>query len=47
MFAMQAVADDSEGSIVHAVTNSLINMERAKPGSCEALIRKLLKLLSR
>ncbi|GLT69696.1 hypothetical protein SLA2020_418270 [Shorea laevis] len=42
----EAVADDSEGSVVHAVTNSLINMERAKPGSCEALIRKLLELLS-
>nr|XP_024922486.2 serine/threonine-protein kinase svkA isoform X4 [Ziziphus jujuba var. spinosa] len=40
-------ADDSEGSIVHAVANSLINMERLKPGSCEVLISRLLQRLSR
>nr|XP_024922484.2 serine/threonine-protein kinase svkA isoform X2 [Ziziphus jujuba var. spinosa] len=39
-------ADDSEGSIVHAVANSLINMERLKPGSCEVLISRLLQRLS-
>ncbi|KAF4367166.1 hypothetical protein CsatB_011580 [Cannabis sativa] len=39
-------ADDSEGPIVHAVANSLINMERLKPGSCEVLISRLLQRLS-
>ncbi|KAG4149669.1 hypothetical protein ERO13_D05G348300v2 [Gossypium hirsutum] len=42
----EVIADDSEGSVVRAVTNSLINMERAKPGSCEALVRKLLERLA-
>ncbi|XP_039061161.1 germinal center kinase 1-like [Hibiscus syriacus] len=42
----EVFSDDSEGSVVHAVTNSLINMEGAKPGSCEALIRKLLERLA-
>ncbi|KAF5730690.1 serine/threonine-protein kinase dst4 isoform X2 [Tripterygium wilfordii] len=42
----EAVADDSEGSAVHAVTNSLINMECMKPGSCEVLVNKLLQQLA-
>ncbi|XP_038691658.1 serine/threonine-protein kinase 24 isoform X3 [Tripterygium wilfordii] len=42
----EAVVDDSEGSTVKAVTNSLINMERMKPGSCEVLVSKLLQQLA-
>ncbi|XP_061984321.1 uncharacterized protein LOC133703723 isoform X1 [Populus nigra] len=42
----EAVADDSEGSVVHAVTNSLVNMERLKPGSCDVLVRSLLQRLA-
>ncbi|XP_022733493.1 germinal center kinase 1-like [Durio zibethinus] len=42
----EVIADDSEGSVVHAVTNSLVNMERTKPGSCEALVRRLLERLA-
>ncbi|XP_039013663.1 serine/threonine-protein kinase 25-like [Hibiscus syriacus] len=42
----EVFSDDSEGSVVRAVTNSLINMERTKPGSCEALVRKLLERLA-
>ncbi|XVF78563.1 hypothetical protein PTKIN_Ptkin14bG0144400 [Pterospermum kingtungense] len=42
----EVIADDSEGSVVRAVTNSLINMERTKPGSCEALVRRLLEQLA-
>ncbi|KAF2286043.1 hypothetical protein GH714_009891 [Hevea brasiliensis] len=42
----EVVADDSEGSVVHAVTNSLVNMERTKPGSAELLVRNLLQRLS-
>lgn len=32
---------------MQAVTGSLINMERVKPGSCEAFIVKLLEQLAR
>ncbi|XP_024437254.1 uncharacterized protein LOC18103373 isoform X5 [Populus trichocarpa] len=42
----EAVADDSEGSVVHAVTNSLVTMERLKPGSCDVLVRSLLQRLA-
>ncbi|KAL9383344.1 hypothetical protein Peur_023667 [Populus x canadensis] len=42
----EAVADDSEGSVVHAVTNSLVNMERLKPGSCDVMVRSLLQRLA-
>ncbi|GMJ13872.1 hypothetical protein like AT3G15220 [Hibiscus trionum] len=42
----EVVSDDSEGSVVHAVMNSLINMERTKPGSCEALVCKFLEQLA-
>lgn len=40
----EVVADDSEG--LRSVMNSLISMERMKPGSCEALIHKLLQRLA-
>ncbi|KAF9672778.1 hypothetical protein SADUNF_Sadunf11G0079600 [Salix dunnii] len=39
-------ADDSEGSVVHAVASSLVNMERIKPGSCDILVRSLLQRLA-
>ncbi|XP_022717154.1 serine/threonine-protein kinase 26-like isoform X3 [Durio zibethinus] len=42
----EVIADDSEGSVLRAVTNSLINMERTKPGSCEVLVRRLLERLA-
>ncbi|KAK9004911.1 hypothetical protein V6N11_042362 [Hibiscus sabdariffa] len=42
----EVLADDSEGSVVRAVTSSLINMEGAKPGSCEALVHRLLERLA-
>ncbi|KAK8527431.1 hypothetical protein V6N13_085260 [Hibiscus sabdariffa] len=42
----EVLAEDSEGSVVRAVTNSLINMEGANPGSCEALVRRLLERLA-
>ncbi|KAE8680131.1 Serine/threonine-protein kinase 24 [Hibiscus syriacus] len=42
----EVLADDSEGSVVRGVTSSLINMEGAKPGSCEALVRRLLERLA-
>ncbi|GMI85337.1 hypothetical protein like AT3G15220 [Hibiscus trionum] len=42
----EVMADDSEGSVTRAVTNSLIHMERTKPGSCEALVYKLLDRLA-
>ncbi|KAB2095752.1 hypothetical protein ES319_A01G061100v1 [Gossypium barbadense] len=42
----EVMPDDSEVSVVRAVTNSLIKMEGAKPGSCEALVRRLLERLA-
>ncbi|GLT72154.1 hypothetical protein SLA2020_441100 [Shorea laevis] len=42
----EAIADDPEGSVVRAVTNSLMNMERKKPGSCEGLVKSLLQQLA-
>ncbi|PON34146.1 Serine/threonine protein kinase [Parasponia andersonii] len=42
----EAIADDSEGTVVRAVANSLMNMERLKPGSCEVLVSRLLQRLS-
>ncbi|CAK7327763.1 unnamed protein product [Dovyalis caffra] len=42
----EAVADDSEGSVVRAVTNSFVNMERLNPGSCDIFIRSLLQQLA-
>jgi hypothetical protein len=44
---MQAIAEDPEGSVVRAVANSLMNMERKKPGSCEGLVKSLLQQLAR
>ncbi|XP_016742829.1 germinal center kinase 1 isoform X6 [Gossypium hirsutum] len=42
----EVIPDDSEVSVVRAVTNSLTKMEGAKPGSCEALVRRLLERLA-
>ncbi|CAN1248961.1 Serine/threonine-protein kinase svkA [Linum perenne] len=42
----EAGGHDLEGSGVRAVMNSLANMERMKPGSCEIFVRSLLKKLS-
>ncbi|KAF3442016.1 hypothetical protein FNV43_RR15932 [Rhamnella rubrinervis] len=42
----ETIADDPEGSIVRAVANSLINMERSMPGSCEVFISRLLQRLA-
>ncbi|GFZ05756.1 protein kinase superfamily protein [Actinidia rufa] len=41
----ETIADDSEGPIVHAVANSLMDMERMKPGSSEVFVSKLLQQL--
>lgn len=41
----EAVSDNSEGSVTRDVANSLMNMERMKPGSCEVLVKKLLQQL--
>lgn len=43
---LQAV-DDSEGPVVRAVANSLMDMERMKSGSCEVLVERLLQRLAR
>ncbi|GMJ11436.1 hypothetical protein like AT3G15220 [Hibiscus trionum] len=42
----EVIDDDSEGPVMRAVTNSLVHMERTKPGSCEALVYKLLDRLA-
>lgn len=42
----EAVGDDSEGAVVRAVTNSFMDMERIKPGSCEILLTGLLQRLA-
>ncbi|VVB00366.1 unnamed protein product [Arabis nemorensis] len=36
---------DSKGSVGHRVSRALVNMEREKPGSCEAFIAKLIEQL--
>ncbi|KAL2245441.1 UNVERIFIED_CONTAM: hypothetical protein Sindi_2812300, partial [Sesamum indicum] len=41
-----AIADDSEGSVFRTVANSLMDMERVKPGSSELLVTKLLQRLA-
>ncbi|XP_057506761.1 uncharacterized protein LOC130789971 isoform X1 [Actinidia eriantha] len=41
----ETIADDSEGPVVHAVANSLMDMERMKPGSSEVFVSKLLQRL--
>ncbi|XP_075488806.1 uncharacterized protein LOC142527768 isoform X1 [Primulina tabacum] len=40
------IADDSGGSVLQKVSNSLMDMERIKPGSSELLVTKLLQRLS-
>eukprot|EP00257_Ricinus_communis_P023229 XP_015583152.1 germinal center kinase 1 [Ricinus communis] len=42
----ETYADDPEGSVVRSVTNSLIHMERMKPGSTDVLVRSLLQRLA-
>ncbi|KAL2331403.1 hypothetical protein Fmac_018984 [Flemingia macrophylla] len=42
----EAIADDSEGSILRAVINSFINMEATKPKSCDVVVKKLLQRLA-
>ncbi|KAK8542752.1 hypothetical protein V6N12_015334 [Hibiscus sabdariffa] len=42
----EVIDDDSEGSVMRAVINSLVHMERTKPGSCEALVYKLFDRLA-
>ncbi|KAJ6423429.1 hypothetical protein OIU84_024392 [Salix udensis] len=42
----EAVADVSEREVFHAVTNSFVNMERVKPGSCDIFVRNLLQQLA-
>lgn len=32
---------------MRAVTNSLVNMERMKPGSCDVLVRSMVQQLAR
>lgn len=41
----EAIGDDSEGPVVHAVANSLMDMERMKPGSSEVIVTRLLQQL--
>ncbi|CAI0441464.1 unnamed protein product [Linum tenue] len=42
----EAAATGLEGSAVNAVINSLVNMERIKPGSSEIIVRSLLQRMS-
>lgn len=42
----EAVPEDPEGFVVRAVANSLVNMERKKPGSCEVLVKSLVQQLA-
>ncbi|RDX76654.1 Serine/threonine-protein kinase svkA, partial [Mucuna pruriens] len=42
----EVIADDPEGPIVQIVINALVNMERTKPRSCDALVTKLLQQLA-
>ncbi|PIN00885.1 Serine/threonine protein kinase [Handroanthus impetiginosus] len=41
-----AIADDSRGSLFRTVANSLMDMERVKPGSSELFVTKLLQQLA-
>ncbi|KAF8409210.1 hypothetical protein HHK36_005284 [Tetracentron sinense] len=41
----EAVSDESEGSIARAVADSLMDLERLKPGYCEVLVSRLLHRL--
>ncbi|CAL1386340.1 unnamed protein product [Linum trigynum] len=42
----EAAANGLEGSAVNAAINSLVNMERIKPGSSEIIVRSLLQRMS-
>ncbi|KAL2496428.1 Protein kinase superfamily protein [Forsythia ovata] len=42
----EVIADDSRGSIFQTVANSLMDMERSKPGSSELLVTGLLQRLA-
>ncbi|KAL3508699.1 hypothetical protein ACH5RR_028100 [Cinchona calisaya] len=42
----EAIADDSERLILRTLTNSLMDMERSKSGSCELLVTRLLQRLA-
>ncbi|QCD86900.1 hypothetical protein DEO72_LG3g1429 [Vigna unguiculata] len=42
----EAIAEDPEGPIVQIVINALLNMERTKPQSCDALVKNLLQRLA-
>ncbi|KAM7498683.1 hypothetical protein LguiA_023097 [Lonicera macranthoides] len=44
--SLKEAVDDSEGPVVRAVTNSLMDMERMKSGSCEVLVGRLLQRLA-
>lgn len=44
---IQVIADDSEGLVIRSVLESLMELEREKPGSCEVLIKTLLQRLGR
>ncbi|XP_028087620.1 serine/threonine-protein kinase 4-like isoform X2 [Camellia sinensis] len=41
----EAIADDSEGPVVRAAVNSLMDLERMKPGSSEVFVTRLLQRL--
>ncbi|KAF5199790.1 kinase superfamily protein, partial [Thalictrum thalictroides] len=41
----EAVGDESEGSAVRALVDSLVYLERMKPGLCEVIVSKLLQRL--
>ncbi|RDX78230.1 hypothetical protein CR513_41516, partial [Mucuna pruriens] len=43
---LSAIADDPKGPIVQIFINALVNMERKKPRSCDALVTKLLQQLA-
>ncbi|THG06000.1 hypothetical protein TEA_000258 [Camellia sinensis var. sinensis] len=42
---VRAIADDSEGPVVRAAVNSLMDLERMKPGSSEVFVTRLLQRL--
>ncbi|WVZ02478.1 hypothetical protein V8G54_023284 [Vigna mungo] len=42
----EAIAEDPEGPIVQIIINALLNMERTKPQSCDALVKNLLQRLA-
>ncbi|XP_077253889.1 uncharacterized protein LOC143892864 isoform X2 [Tasmannia lanceolata] len=41
----EAIGDESEGSAAHVVSDSLMDLERITPGSCEVLVSRLLQRL--